>query len=213
MNNVLTKEEMLSALEKRQGKKLVEKLQNASVAICGLGGLGSNISIALARAGVGKLCLIDFDKIDVTNLNRQQYFVSQIGMYKTDAMKSNLKNIAPYVDITTHNVRITEENIKELVCDCDIICEAFDGAEDKAMLANSVLEAFPEKYLVAGSGMAGLSSANKMQTRKITNHFYLCGDGISDISDNTELVSSRVLACAAHQAHMIIRIIAGKTEP
>lgn len=207
-----TKEEMFFALEKRHGKELQSKFSNASVAICGLGGLGSNIAISLARAGVGKLALIDFDRVDISNLNRQQYFVSQLGMYKTDALKENLQQIAPYVEVVTHTVRITEGNIKELIKDEHIICEAFDRAEEKAMLVNGVLEVFPDKYLVSGSGMAGMSSANSIKTRKVVKHFYLCGDETSDVSDDMGLVSSRVMVCAAHQAHMILRIIAEEYE-
>lgn len=208
----LTKQEMMNALEERVGKELQSKFAGAAVAVCGLGGLGSNIAIALARAGIGKLNLIDFDKVDLTNLNRQQYTVSQLGKYKTEALRDTLKEIAPYLEVSINTVRITEENAKDLLKDADIICEAFDKAEEKAMLVNCVLECFPDKYLVAASGMAGLSSANSIKTRRITKHFYLCGDEVSDVSDNIGLVSSRVLICAAHQAHMILRLIAGETE-
>lgn len=212
MESIPTKEEMLQALEERHGKELQSKFNNASVAICGLGGLGSNIAIALARAGVGKLYLFDFDKVDLSNLNRQQYSVSQLGMYKTDALKENLHQIAPYVNVVTHTVRITENNIKELFDETDIICEAFDRPEEKAMLVNGIMESFTDKYLVAGSGMAGISSANSIKTRKITKHFYLCGDETSDVSDGIGLVASRVMVCAAHQAHMVLRIIAEEFE-
>ncbi len=212
MNSIPSKEEMLLALEERHGKELQSKFSNASVAICGLGGLGSNIATALARAGVGKLILIDFDKVNLSNLNRQQYFISQIGMCKTDALKANLQQIASYLEIDIHTVRITESNIKGLLNDADIICEAFDRPEEKAMLVNCVLEYFPDKYLVAGSGMAGMSSANSIKTRRVTKHFYLCGDERSDVSNGPGLVSSRVTVCAAHQAHMVLRIISEEYE-
>lgn len=212
MNTIPTKEEIYQALELRHGKALQSKFSSATVAICGLGGLGSNIAVALARAGVGKLILIDFDRVDLSNLNRQQYFVSQISMYKTEALRANLAEIAPYLEVSVHTVRITESNTAELLKDADIICEAFDRAEAKAMLVNSVLENFPDKYLVSGSGMAGMSSANSIKTRKVTKHFYLCGDEKSDVADGMGLVSARVMACAAHQAHMILRIIAEEYE-
>ena len=109
------------------------------VAICGLGGLGSNIAIALARAGIGKLILVDFDRVDITNLHRQQYKAEQIGMYKTDALADNLREIAPYIELEAHTERITEENAVTLLSDADIVCEAFDDAECKARLANTVL--------------------------------------------------------------------------
>lgn len=212
MNTIPTKEEIYQALELRHGKALQSKFSSATVAICGLGGLGSNIAVALARAGVGKLILIDFDRVDLSNLNRQQYFVSQISMYKTEALRANLAEIAPYLEVSVHTVRITESNTAELLKDADIICEAFDRAEAKAMLVNSVLENFPDKYLVSGSGMAGMSSVNSIKTRKVTKHFYLCGDEKSDVADGMGLVSARVMACAAHQAHMILRIIAEEYE-
>lgn len=207
-----TKAEMKKALEERHGRELQNRFSEATVAVCGLGGLGSNIAISLARAGVGRLILIDFDRVDITNLHRQQYKVSQIGRYKTEALSENLKEIAPYLDVEEHTVRITESNVGELLEKADIICEAFDQPEAKAMLVNTVLEIFPNKYLVAGSGMAGLGSANSIQTRKLTSHFYLCGDGISDVSDGMGLVASRVMLCAAHQAHMVLRILANKLD-
>ncbi len=207
-----TREEMKLALEKRQGRELTKRFENTAVAICGLGGLGSNISICLARAGIGRLILIDFDRVDITNLHRQQYRADQVGEYKTRALSNNLKEIFPYVDIESHNVKITEENALELLKDADIICEAFDNPECKAMLTNLVLERQCDKYLVAASGMAGMGSPNDIKTRRIAKNFYLCGDGISDVGDDIGLVSSRVMLCAAHQAHTILRIIAGKYD-
>jgi len=205
-----TKEEWTQALEMRHGPDLQEKYASAAVAICGLGGLGSNIAVSLARAGIGKLILLDFDRVDLTNLHRQQYRVQQIGVYKTEAMAENLREIAPYTVLETHTVRLTENNAQALLRHADIICEAFDGAEAKAMLTETVLTEMPGKYLVAASGMAGLGSANSIRTRRITDRFYLCGDGISDVSDGIGLVSSRVMLCAAHQAHTVLRILAGQ---
>ena len=208
-----SKEEMYQALKERHGAELQAKFQNAKVAVLGLGGLGSNIAIALARAGVGYLHLIDFDKVDITNLNRQQYFVHQLGQYKTEALSENLKQIAPYCQVETTTIKVTKDDIKELLKNEDIICEAFDKAEAKAMLVEGVLEQFPEKYVVSGSGMAGLSSANNIKTRKVLSHFYLCGDEVSDIKDGLGLFSSRVMVCAAQEANMVLRIIAGEFEP
>ena len=208
-----TKEEMHQALSERHGAELQKKISAARVAVCGLGGLGSNIAIALARVGVGHLHLIDFDRVDITNLNRQQYFVRQLGLLKTDALQETLTDIAPYCDITTNSVKITEDNFAQLLEKEDIICEAFDCSEAKAMLVNGVLERFPEKYLLSSSGIAGFGSANTIVTRHVFQHFYLCGDGMSDVNDGIGLVSSRVLACAAHEAHMVIRILAGEIEP
>lgn len=207
-----SKEEMYEALVERHGKELQKKLSRAAVAVCGLGGLGSNIAIHLARAGVGRLHLIDFDKVDISNLNRQQYFPEQLGEYKTLALSGTLKRLAPYCEITYDTVKLDEGNIPDLLSPYPIVCEAFDKADQKAMLVNAVLESFPEKYLVAGSGMAGIASANTIQTRKAGKRFYICGDGVSGTEAGMGLFSARVAVCAAHEANMIIRIIAGEFE-
>lgn len=208
VNLIPTKKEWNKALRERHGEKLQTKFSSATVAICGLGGLGSNIAISLARAGVGKMILIDFDKVDITNLHRQQYKAKQIGLNKTDALFENLREIAPYVELETHTERITEENAAGMLQGADIICEAFDSAECKAMLVNLVLETMPDKYIVVASGMAGMGSANTIQTRKVSKRFFICGDGESDVSEAGSLVSSRVMLCAAHQAHTVLRILA-----
>ena len=208
-----SREVMREALNIRHGEDLQNKISAARVAVCGLGGLGSNIAIALARAGVGHLHLIVFDRVDLTNLNRQQYAVGQLGQYKTDALRETLALISPYCDVTCDTIQVTEENLPDLLKTEDYICEAFDRAEAKAMLVSGVLEHFPEKYLVAASGLAGLGSANTIQTRRVSQRFYLCGDGTSDSSVGLGLVASRVLVCAAHEANMILRLIAGEREP
>ena len=207
-----TKEEWDKALEERHGKELQKAFASAAVAVCGLGGLGSNIAIALARAGIGRLILCDFDRVDITNLHRQQYRADQIGMYKTIALAENLKEIAPYISLEIHTERITEANAIILLKDADINCEAFDAAECKAMLTEAVLSEMPDKYFVAASGMAGMKTPNTIRTRKITTRFYLCGDGKSDAADGLGLVSSRVMICAAHQAHTVLRILARQFE-
>lgn len=210
---VPTHEEMHRALTQRHGATLQAKFDAGRVAICGLGGLGSNVAIALARAGVGQLHLIDFDRVDLTNLNRQQYTVDQLGRYKTEALAETLERIAPYCTLRMDTVKVTEDNLPVLLAGDDIICEAFDVPEAKAMLVSGVLEHVPEKYLVAASGMAGLGSANTIRTRRAFGRLYLCGDEASDVSDGLGLVSARVAVCAAHQANMILRLLAGETEP
>lgn len=204
---MLTRGEWFAALAERHGLENQQRFQNATVAICGLGGLGSHIAIALARAGIGRLLLIDFDRVELTNLHRQQYEVSQIGLLKTDALAANLRRINPYLSLETHPVNITEENAELLLREADIVCEAFDRAEAKAMLVQCVLETMPDKYLIAASGMAGFADANAIQTRTVTSHFTLCGDQVSDVADGTGLVASRVMVCAAHQAHAVLQIL------
>lgn len=207
-----SKEEWMDALNERHGTQLQARFSSATVAICGLGGLGSNIAIALARAGIGKLILIDFDRVDITNLHRQQYKANQIGRYKTAALAENLQEIAPYIELVTIPERITETNVSSLLKNTDVVCEAFDDPEAKAMLVNAVLERFPNAYLVAASGMAGMDTPNTIQTRKVMKRFYLCGDEKSDVADTIGLVAPRVMLCAAHQAHTVLRILAGEYE-
>ena len=207
-----TKKEWIQALDDRHGIEFQKKISSTTVAVCGLGGLGSNIAISLARAGIGKLILIDFDKVDITNLHRQQYKANQIGMCKTEALQNNLKEINPYLETKIHTICLDESNAKDVLADADIICEAFDNAEAKANIVNFVLSEMPNKYIVAASGMAGLDSANLIKTRKVSKRFYLCGDEVNDIKDGIGLVSTRVMLCAAHQAHTVLRIIAEEYE-
>ena len=207
-----TKKEWIQALDDRHGIEFQKKISSTTVAVCGLGGIGSNIAISLARAGIGKLILIDFDKVDITNLHRQQYKANQIGMCKTEALQNNLKEINPYLETKIHTICLDESNAKDVLADADIICEAFDNAEAKANIVNFVLSEMPDKYIVAASGMAGLDSANLIKTRKVSKRFYLCGDEVNDIKDGIGLVSTRVMLCAAHQAHTVLRIIAEEYE-
>ena len=206
------KKEWMDALIARHGLEIHKRFSSATVVICGLGGLGSNIAIALARVGIGKLVLIDFDKVDITNLHRQQYKASQIGQYKTDALAESLSEIAPYAEIKTVTARLSEDNLTTFLKDADVICEAFDDAEAKAMLVNGVLEQLPGSYLVAASGMAGMDTPNTIKTRNIGKRFYLCGDEVSDVADTIGLVAPRVMLCAAHQAQTVLRILAGDYE-
>lgn len=212
MEKILTKEEIKAALEERHSPEIQEKLSAGRVAIAGLGGLGSNVAYSLTRIGVGHLHLIDFDVVDITNLNRQQYFMEHLGMPKTDALESLLKKINPYLDIQTDCVRVTEDNIRELFGEWDIVCEAFDDPGAKAMLVNGILECFPEKKLVSASGMAGFGSSNSIVTKKVTDNFYLCGDRVSAPEYGRGLMAPRVAICAAHEANMITRLILGEED-
>ena len=209
---MISRDEWNEALIARHGQELHDRFSSATAAICGLGGLGSNIAIALARAGIGRLILVDFDRVDITNLHRQQYKAEQIGEYKTEALAANLLEISPYTEVKGVTEKVTEDNFLELLEGADIVCEAFDNAEAKAMLVNGVLQKLPECYLVAASGMAGMGSPNRIETRRITDKFYLCGDGVSDVEETMGLVAPRVMLCAAHQAQTVLRILAGEYE-
>ena len=150
--------------------------------------------------------------MDITNLHRQQYKAHQIGQYKTEALAENLREIAPYLTMELVTERITQDNLSALLDGVDVVCEAFDDPEAKAMLVNGVLEQFPSAFLVAASGMAGMGTPNTIRTRRITKGFYLCGDETSDTADTIGLVAPRVMVCAAHQAHTVLRILAGEFD-
>ena len=209
----LDRDTFRAALVARHGADRQAKFEAARVAVCGLGGLGSNVAIALARAGVGHLHLIDFDRVEPSNLNRQQYAAAQVGFPKAEALRANLAAVNPFCDVVAETVRITDENLAALLAEDDIICEAFDRAEAKAMLVSGVLAAFPGKPVVAASGMSGLASANAISTKRVAKRLYLCGDGSTDINDGLGLYGARVLVCAAHQATMVLRLIDGAEEP
>lgn len=208
----LTREVWQAALEARHGKERQQAFSSAVVAVCGLGGLGSHVAAALARAGVGSLILVDFDRVELTNLHRQQYQVRQIGRYKTEALAENLREIAPFAALRPVNARITRENAAALLAEADVICEAFDDPEAKAMLVDTVLEQLPKCRVVAASGMAGLGSPNDIRTRKITGRLYLCGDETSEVTGSVGLAAPRVMLCAAHQALTVLRLLAGEPE-
>ncbi len=204
-----SKEEMERALTERHTPKLQEKFSAARVAVAGLGGLGSNIALWLARLGVGHLLLVDFDRVELSNLNRQQYFLRHLGMEKTRAMEEILKEVNPYLDVQCLCRRVQEDNLKEIFRDWDYICEAFDRAEEKAMLVNGILEHFPEKILIAASGMAGFGRSGEIRTRRVSENFYLCGDGTSESGPGYGLMAPRVALCAAHQANLAAELILG----
>lgn len=209
-----TREEIEHALQIRHSCEVQSRLARARVTVAGLGGLGSNVAFFLARAGVGNLQLIDYDKVDLTNLNRQQYRICDLGQYKTQALKKQLLEINPYLNIRIDTVMVTQENVKELFGEAEVICEAFDVPEHKAMLVNEVLQLYPDKYLVAASGMAGWGASNDIVTRQISSKFYLCGDGTSS-SEQQSLMAPRVGICAGHEANLILELLLnqpGKTK-
>ena len=196
-------------LFKRNVKGIAKKLKKAKVCILGLGGLGSNVAVLLARSGIGYLKLIDFDVVEASNLNRQQYRISHIGIKKTEAIKTIIKEINPFVEIDTLDIKVDRENILSVVEDIEIVVEAFDRAETKAMAIEELLTN-KNKIVISASGMAGLGSANEVITRKIKENFYLIGDNYSDYEEYLGIMSTRVMLCAAHQANMVLRLILGE---
>lgn len=183
-----------------------EKLKSGRIAIAGLGGLGSNIAVMLARMGVGKLLLVDFDVVEESNLNRQYYDTTHLGIKKTLALKEQIGRINPSVETDTWDAKVEEHNVLEIFEDYPIVCEAFDKPQYKAVLVNALLEK-PNTKIVAASGMAGFESANSIRTRRVFGNLYVCGD--SEPQAGAGFMAPRVAVCAGHQANMAVRLLLG----
>lgn len=186
-------------------------LKNKCVCIAGCGGLGSNIAVALARTGVGKLIVADFDKIERGNLNRQYFFEDQIGAYKAEALKENINRIDPSIEIEAHIVSLNSTNIIDLFQDGDVIVEAFDKAEMKEMIAETVLSEWPAKPLVCGIGLAGWGGNNLIKVEKHDN-LYTVGDNISETGDEDPPLAPRVGIVASMMANVVLEILLGKDK-
>ena len=175
--------------------------------IAGLGGLGSNIAAMLARAGVRDLTIADFDHVDISNINRQNYYLDQVGRAKVDMTEEQLKRINPYMTVRKHCVRLCPSNIPDVFRGCGIVCEAFDAPAEKAMLINTLLGACPGVKVVSGSGMAGFGRPNDIRTERVLDRLYLCGDGIDMEGVEGGLMSPRVGICAGHMADTVISLL------
>ena len=205
-------EEMEALLMARHTPGVHERIKGGTVGIAGCGGLGSAVAVALARIGVGRLLLADFDLVEPSNLNRQQYFVDQIGMAKVDALKANLARINPFVKVATYHGRLDRGNIPQVFAVADLLVEAFDGADQKALLVESWRQNFPEKPLIAASGLAGFGPSNTIITRKVGRNFWMVGDGASAAGPGQGLMAPRVGVAAHHQANAALRLLLGE-EP
>jgi sulfur carrier protein ThiS adenylyltransferase len=200
-------------LEPTDDPALRARLAASHVAVIGCGGLGSNAAAMLVRSGVGELTIIDFDTVEESNLNRQMFFRDQLGQHKATALRDTLLRIYPDVVLHVHTECVSAENIATLVAGADVIIEAADRAEVKAMIANAALEELPDTPLVSASGLAGIDSANDIVTERIGDGFYLVGDQRSDVREGHPLLASRVMVAAAHEAHAAIRILLGHPAP
>jgi sulfur carrier protein ThiS adenylyltransferase len=185
---------------------ILERLRNKSVGIAGCGGLGSNCAVALARIGIGRLVIADFDAVSADNLNRQYYFLEQVGQKKVQALKDNIRRIDPQVEVTACDRRLDPASVSEVFRDCQVIVEAFDRAEMKKMLIETVLERMPGKFVVAGSGLAGYGNNNDLRTRRIGNLF-ICGDERREVSDAAPPLAPRVGIVANLQANQAVEIL------
>lgn len=200
----------MDPLEQRIGRTARERLAKARIGIAGAGGLGSNIAMMLARSGVGHLVIADFDTVDESNLNRQHYAREHVGASKVDALSQQIHAVDPRVEMQAFRLRVTPQNARELFGGCDIVCEAFDDAQAKAMLVEQLLSLTPGPIVVSGNGMAGIGSASEIVTRRLGSRLYVCGDGESDVDAGEVLYAPRVMLCAAQQALVAVRIVLGE---
>ena len=204
----LAPQELRELMFARNAPAVNAALQGSRVATCGLGGLGSNVAILLARAGVGELFLIDFDVVEPTNLNRQQYEIGDLYRPKTDALREKIARINPFVRVRTLNERLTAQNVAEILKNERIICECFDDAAAKAMLFDAL--GGTDRFLICASGMAGSGGANEIRTTRLGKNVFVCGDRKSAAAQGVGLLAPRVAICAAHQANVALRLILGE---
>jgi sulfur carrier protein ThiS adenylyltransferase len=207
-----TSEEFECLMMARHTPGIHQKIKRAVVGIAGLGGLGSNIAIALARVGVGRLILVDFDVVEPSNLNRQQYFIHQIGMPKVEALHDNLSKINPYVEVLPYNEKLDKSNVERIFKEATVVVEAFDRAEEKVMLINVISEKMPEKYIVAASGVAGYGDNNEIKTVRFSSKIFIAGDQKTAAQPGVGLMAPRVGIAAHHQANTVLRILLGEEK-
>jgi sulfur carrier protein ThiS adenylyltransferase len=181
-------------------------LRNKTVGIAGAGGLGSNCAVALARVGIGKIIIADFDKVTRANLNRQHYFIDQIGQKKVFALADTIFFINKDTRFVPVNKKLNPKNIVSIFGECDVIVEAFDLAEMKQMLIETIQATWPEKPLVVGLGMAGWGDSNSVALRQVDN-LYICGDERTEISEEAPPLAPRVGMVASMQANVVLQIL------
>ena len=186
-----------------------EKLATATVGIAGCGGLGSNAAVALARAGVGRLILVDHDRVELSNLNRQHYFQSDIGKVKVEALAEHLRSINPAIALELHDIELAPGHVTEVFAGADLLIEAFDKAEDKRWLIESWCKAFPDRHIVCGSGLSGCGSTETLKVHS-AGYIHMCGDEETDMS--LGLCAARVGIVANMQANVAIEILAGGAD-
>lgn len=205
-------EELERLLYARHTPGVHDRIKGAVVGVMGLGGLGSMVAIALARMGVAKLVIADYDVVEPTNLNRQQYFVDQIGMLKTKALKDNLAHINPYVVISVIDEKLTEDSIVDHFQNVDVLVECFDDAVMKACALRAVLSGLKGIGYVGSSGVAGYEDNNIIQTRELYPNVYIVGDEVTAAEPGQGLMATRVGIAAHHQANQVVRILLGETD-
>ena len=182
-------------------------LHKFRVGIAGAGGLGSNCAVSLARSGVGTLVIADFDIVDLPNLDRQYYFSNQEGKPKVIALKENIARIDPAINVITHDIVLDRSNILSVFSGCDIMVEAFDRADMKEMLIETVQLKMPGMPVIAASGLAGWGCADRIKMKKIDDSLYICGDGETEVSEKIPAMAPRVTIAAGLQADKVIELL------
>lgn len=204
--------ELEALMVARHTPRVHERMKRATVGVAGLGGLGSHVVVALARMGIGRLILADFDMVEPTNLNRQQYAIEHLGMPKTEAMEQIVAGINPYITLTTHTVVLDPTNIPTIFAEADIVVECFDRAEAKAMLMQTLAESLPETYVIGASGLAGYGDSNSVQTMRFAERVFVVGDLITAAEPGRGLMAPRVSIAAGHQANLVVSLLMDATN-
>jgi len=208
-DKIPTATELESLITARHTSAVYHKLKSASVAIIGLGGLGSNAAISLVRMGIGTIKLIDYDYVEPSNINRQYYFLDQLGIPKTEALESTIKRINPYVQIDTAQLKIQSDNILSVVKGYDVIIEAVDDALTKKMIISSLLNFSTGSYIIGASGIAGLYDTSIFTYKTVGSRVIIVGDFQNEVKKGRSLISSRVAVAANIQANLAARYIVG----
>jgi sulfur carrier protein ThiS adenylyltransferase len=202
----MEKERYLRELYSRNPPGSLDILKDKVVGIAGAGGLGSNIAVSLLRSGVQRFIIADHDRVELSNLNRQHYFADQVGMKKTAALYQNLLRINPYVEVTFHCLRITAANLAGLFGDAEILIEAFDAAEMKAITAQSWTKAYPNRFLVMGSGISGYGGSSAIGVT-VRGRLVICGDQETPCTTEGGLTAARLGIVAQMQANAALEIL------
>jgi len=198
-------------MNKKKIDKIKKKLQKSSVGIAGLGGLGSNAAVSLARVGIGKLVLVDFDRVEQKNLDRQYYFLDQIGKKKVKALEENIKKINPEVKVETLDLKLEKGSMEKPFKGIDVVIEALDDAKTKADFIEEIMLKLPNKPIVAASGVAGYGNSDRITTRYCGN-LYLCYDEHAPSSEDAILAAPRVALMANWEANLAIEILLGEDK-
>jgi sulfur carrier protein ThiS adenylyltransferase len=202
----MDRQEFESKLFSKHNPRILSILQSSTVGIAGAGGLGSNVAVSLARAGLGTLIIADWDRVEPSDLNRQYYFTEQVGKPKVLALIENLKRINSFSQYKTHDVKIETGNVAAIFGAADILIEAFDKAEMKQMLVNAWLSRFPQKPIIVASGLAGIGKNQRLHTRKVGN-LYICGDEETECEEGISPMAPRVGIVANMQANLALELL------